>query len=252
MRPKLVFFQWKYDPQLPAFLVNHARDHVRCLEEFYDVTVINDSCDYHEVCDRYEPDIVVFESGIDNLTCQKPIVTNVKGNTNVPKVALHNADSFSGARAGFNSDIYHLGIEAIFAIATTAAEHSPDLASDIFVWPNFIRPLVFHDYGERKGIPVLLTGNRTRHSIHGDRRYSEFCQSISPHSTLHTRDMNQGHRSFRFCSVSESSARTINAASIVPACGTIARNRSKTLRNPRLSIVFSSRKDCRSRGRRIC
>jgi len=221
MRPKLVFFQWKYDPQLPAFLLNHARDHVRCLEKFFDVTVINESSDYHEVCDRYEPDIVVFESGLDNLTCQKPIVTNVKGNTDVPKVALHNGDSFSGARAGFNSDIYHLGIEAIFAIATTAAEHNPDLASDIFVWPNFIDPLVFHDYGERKSIPVLLTGNRTtfypwRQKVF--RLLSEHFPSLySPHPGYES-----GSSLVRFM-VGENYARTINAASIVPACGTIAR-----------------------------
>jgi tetratricopeptide (TPR) repeat protein len=221
MRPKLVFFQWKYDPQLPAFLLNHARDHVRCLENFFDVTVINDSCDYHEVCDRYEPDIVVFESGLDNITCQKPIVTNVKGNTNVPKVALHNADSFSGARAGFNSDIFHLGIEAIFAIATTAAEHNPELANDIFAWPNFIDPAVFHDYGERKDIPVLLTGNRTtfypwRQKVF--RLLSEHFPSLySPHPGYES-----GSSLVQFM-VGENYARTINSASLVPACGTIAR-----------------------------
>jgi len=36
-KPRLVFFQYTHDG-LPEFLVQHARDHVDCLSEFFDTT----------------------------------------------------------------------------------------------------------------------------------------------------------------------------------------------------------------------
>jgi hypothetical protein len=219
-KPKLIFFQWKYDPNLPAFLLNHAHDHVKGLSHFFDVTVINENCDYQEVCDRYRPDMTLFEAGLDNLTCRKPVITNTHTHPHIPKAALHNADAFSGARAGFLSDLHHWGVETVFAIAATAAEHTPDISANIIVWPNFIDPDVYRDYGERKSIPVLLTGNRTtfypwRQKVF--RQVSEYFPSLqSPHPGYEA-----GSSLITFM-VGENYARTLNASSIVPSCGTVA------------------------------
>ncbi len=62
-KPKLAFFAFRYDNRLPEFIVTHHREHVRCLSEFFEVTVVNQDCDYREICDKYTPDIAVFESG---------------------------------------------------------------------------------------------------------------------------------------------------------------------------------------------
>jgi hypothetical protein len=90
-KPALVFFQYRYDDSLPDFLLNHIRDHVRCLSEFFDVTVINEDCDYQEVCDKYQPDLALFESGVNHLTCRRLKITNIRACPAVPKVGLHNA-----------------------------------------------------------------------------------------------------------------------------------------------------------------
>jgi hypothetical protein len=55
----------------------------------------------------------------------------------------------------------HLGIETYFAIATTAAENTPAISDSLFIWPNFVDPEVYRDYGLWKSIPVLFTGNNT-------------------------------------------------------------------------------------------
>src|SRR5581483_4731263 len=159
-KPKLVFFQFKYDPSLPAFLSLHAREHAKCLSHFFDVTVINQDCDYLEICDRYTPDLVMFESGVPFASCRKPKIKNVRSNTQIPKAALLNADPFGEGRAGFLADIDHCGIETVFSIATTAAQHMPDLAKNLFIWPNFVDAEVYHDYGQEKTVPVLFTGNK--------------------------------------------------------------------------------------------
>jgi hypothetical protein len=41
VKPKLVYFQYQYDPALPALLLTHGREHVDCLTASFDVTVVN-------------------------------------------------------------------------------------------------------------------------------------------------------------------------------------------------------------------
>ena len=160
-KPRLVYFQYKYDEQLPPFVLIHKDEHVKCLSEFFDVTVIHHDCDYQQICNQYEPDLTLFESGVPYLPSRRPRITNGRAYQHIPKIGLLHSDAFSEQRAGFLSDMDHLGIETFFAIATTAAEHTPAIAERLFVWPNFVDADVYHDYGQWKNIPVLFTGNQS-------------------------------------------------------------------------------------------
>ena len=220
-KPKLVFFQNRYDERLPQFLLIHKKDHVKCLSQFFEVTVIHEDCDYQKVCDTYQPDLVLFESGVNHVTCRRPHISNVNSCPKIPKLGLHNADAFCNARAGFLSDMDHWGIDTFFSIATTAAEHTPEIAENLFIWPNFVDPEIYHDYGEWKSIPVLLTGNTTapypwRRKI--GRLIAERYPAMNcPHPGY------EANRAVVQFMIGEHYARTINASSIVPACGTIAK-----------------------------
>lgn len=220
-KPRLLFLQYRYDEKLPAFLLLHKQDHVKCLSRSFDVTVVSEDCDYGEVCERHHPDVVLFESGVNHVTCRRLDVANTHAHPGIPKLALHNADPFCNARAGFLSDIEHWGIDAVFAISTTAAEHTPELADLLYVWPNFVDPAIYRDYGASKSIPVLLTGNanalypwRQKISRLVSGRYPSL---LCPHPGY---DPDAAAVSFLF---GERYARTINASLTVPACGTIAR-----------------------------
>src|SRR4051794_8951498 len=134
-KPKLVFFQYKYDERLPQFLLIHKHEHVKCLAHFFDVSVIARDCDYAQVCDEYQPDLALFESGVNHATCRKLQIRNVHARPNVLKAGLHHGDGFCNARAGFLADMEDWGIETFFSIATTAAEHTPEIADRLFTWP---------------------------------------------------------------------------------------------------------------------
>jgi tetratricopeptide (TPR) repeat protein len=220
-KPVLLFFQYKYDERLPPFLLIHKQEHVKCLEEFFKVIVVQEDCDFIEVCDRYQPDIALFESGVSHSTCKRLRITNVRGSSEVPKVALHHADAFCNAREGFISDIDHWGISTVFAISTTAGEHTPELASDLFYWPVFVDADVIRDYAAWKSIPVLATGNSSqfypwRQAVFPlvSNRYPTL---VCPHPGY---DPKPG---FNQTLVGERYARTLNAAWCVPACGTVAK-----------------------------
>lgn len=220
-KPKLVFFQFRYDKHLPEFLITHKLEHVKCLSEFFDVTVIHEDCDYLQICETYQPELTLFESGVNHETCQRLKIKNIHACPEIPKLGLHHADSFCNARAGFLSDMDHWGIDTFFAISTTAAEHTPEIADNLFIWPVFVDADIFRDYGVWKSIPVLFTGNKNAFypwrkkiiKVVSEHYPSLICPhpGYSPGSTL------------AHIMVGETYARTINSSWFVPACGSVAK-----------------------------
>lgn len=223
-KPKLLFFQYRHSRELPAFLVMHRLQQVKCLSEFFEVFVIQDDCDYRRVCDQYEPDLALFEmlSGAELLNTRRPEVANSRTCRDIPKLAFFNADAWCDARAGFLSDMEHMGIDTAFSICTTAAEHTPELADKLFVWPNFIDPDVYRDYGQAKVIPAFFTGAMS--TLYPWRRKIEkivadhYPALRSPHHG-YLRHPRAGQMMY-----GETYARAINASWFVPTCGTVARD----------------------------
>jgi hypothetical protein len=217
-KPRLVFFQWRHEG-LPKFLQLHLQLHVKCLSEFFDVILINESCDYRQVCDKYQPDLTLFESGYRSSISQKITIKNTSAYPEIPKLGLHNGDSWCDCRVGFISDMEHWGIETFFSICTTMADHTLELAQNLFVWPNFIDSDVYKDYGQAKIVPVLFNGYINalypwRQKIY-DIVSKCYPSLIFPHLGYENHSPMMIH--------GEQYARTINASWFVPACGTLAK-----------------------------
>jgi hypothetical protein len=220
-KPKLVFFQYRYDNGLPEFLLAHKREHAACLSLHFDLVLIQENCDYREICDLHQPDMALFESGVNLFTCKKPIVRNVKSNDTIPKVGLLNADAWCETRSGSLSEMDSLGIDTLFSISTTIPEHLSSITSDLFVWPNFIDPAIYRDYGESKLIPVLLSGATAEQYPWRRRIYKLAAEHYPvlwcPHRGYLSRSSN------KTVLHGVDYARTINAAEVAPVCGTVAR-----------------------------
>ena len=220
-KPRLVFFSYKYDERLPDFLLIHHREHIRCISETFDIIVIDHPCDYQQICDRHQPDLTLFETGLNILSCQRPAITNLKACPQVPRLGFINADAWCETRTGTLSDIDQWRLDALFSISVTAAEHAPEMADRLFVLPNFVDPHVYRDYGESKIIPILLAGAKGPQYPWRRRVYklvSEHYPSMScPHGGYLARsDAGQVMYGERY-------ARTINASFMAPTCGTIAK-----------------------------
>jgi hypothetical protein len=222
-KPKLVFFAYRYRKDLPEFLLIHKREHVKCLSEFFEVTVVDYDCDYQQVCDQYHPDVTLFESArnVSFAYCRKPRITNVRACSQIPKLGFLYADSFSEGRAGFFSDMDHWGIDTFFSNAITAAEHIPEISNHLFTWPNFADSETYRDYGLWKNIPVLFTGNtnslypwRTRILELVSRHYPSL---VCPHPGF------APQRAMTYAVSGEAYARLLNASWFVPACGSVAK-----------------------------
>ena len=220
-RPRLVFFKYKWSSGLPDFLLTHTREHVDCLSRFFEVFVVDEDCDYQQVCDKYEPDLALFESGINISTCHRIKIANVQRHAHVPKLGFFNADAWCETRAGILSEMDHWQIDTFFSIAVTAGEHIPEISSKLFVWPNGVDAGVYHDYCQPKLIPILLSG-ATGPQYPWRRRVFELVSKHYPSLTC----PHHGYTSRAGIAQvlhGEAYARTLNASVFSPACGTLAK-----------------------------
>jgi len=220
-KPKLVFFQWDHQPNANAagYLLLHMQQQVKCLSTHFDVVVVNRDCDYAEICERYEPDLTLFESGYRSHGSRRIGIANTNTHIGVPKLGLHNADPWCDRRSGFLSDMEQWGIETYFSIATLAPEYMPELKDNLFIWPNFIDPEVYQDYHQHKIIPVTLTGQVNglypwRQKVFPIIRDRYPCL-VSPQHTYESKLASQ-------LLSGEAYARALNASLVVPTCGTMA------------------------------
>lgn len=220
-KPRLVFFQWDHQPNVKAagYLLLHMQQQVKCLATHFDVVVINRDCDYAEICDRHEPDLTLFESGYRSHGSRRIKVTNTNSHIEVPKLGLHNADPWCDRRTGFLSDMEQWNIDTYFSIGTMTPEYMPEPKENLFVWPNFIDPDVYHDYRQHKIIPVTLTGQVNglypwRQKVFPIIRDRYPCL-VSPQHTYESKLASQ-------LLSGEAYARALSASLVVPTCGTMA------------------------------
>lgn len=218
-KPKLLFFQWRNEGAAEFYLL-HKQHHVKCLSEFFEVIVISTECDYQQVCDQYQPDVSLFESGIAAGFSARRI-KNTFAYPEIPKLGLYNGDPFCGFHSAFLSDMDHWGIETFFSICINLAEYIPGIADNLFVWPNFIDADIYQDYGVPKIIPILISGKQSQlypwrqkiDKIISQSHPSLICPHMGYDKNRATSRMTHG----------EQYARMINAAWFAPACGTMAK-----------------------------
>ncbi len=218
-KPRLIFFRSSQEG-LPFFIQLHLKEQVRCLSLFFDVIVIHKDCDYSEICGRHEPDLCLFESGVYERVPRRKI-HNASSRPDIPKLGFCHADAYCVTREVFLADMWTWGVESFFTSSAVMHEYMPDIAKNLFVWPNFADGELYRDYGESKLIPVLFTGSRAAHYPWRNRVDAEISQYYASFKSPHFGwfDASKTGRMV----YGESYARLLNASWAVPACGTIAR-----------------------------
>lgn len=215
-KPRLLFFRSHGD--LPAYILSQLDQHVKCLSIFFDVRLISEGGDYQELCDRFQPDLTLVESGVYGAP---PLISNRMAYPEVPKLGLLNADAYCPTRSAFLVDMERWGIETFFTISVSMPEYLPGNLDRLFVWPNFVDPQIYRDYGQPKNIPVLTIGSRAMHYPWRTRinelAAQQFPSLVCPHFGWF-----DPKKSARMV-YDEEYAKLINASCVVPTCGTVAR-----------------------------
>ena len=213
-RPTLVFFRWT-KPGLAPFLAQHLDAQTRTLGHFFRVKVIDYDCDYGQVCDEFEPALTVFESGVYSGARR---ITNTSSRHDIPKLGFLHSDAYDISRSVFLSDMARWDVDQFFTTSVVMADYTPEIADRMFVWPNAVDPLVFHDYGLPKSIPVLFTGSQERHYPWRNTMSRILAERYTTMTMPH---FGWGGGTERMV-VGEDYARMLNASTFVPACGSMA------------------------------
>lgn len=217
-KPKLAFFRLT-KPGLPGFVQQHLREQVECLALSFDVVLVTEACDYGEVCDKHEPQLALFESGV--YAGAGRMITNTSAHPEIPKLGFLNADAYCPTRSVFLSDMERWGVETFFTLSVAMAEYTPEIADRLFVWPNFADPRVYRDYRQPKNIPVLFTGSQATHYPWRSRVHSLVtpryaCLTTPHHGWFDGRAAGGMVQGVPY-------AQLLNSALVAPTCGTIAR-----------------------------
>ena len=215
-RPRLLFVRPRTET-LPAFIASHFVEQARCLEQWFDVTVVPPEGDYAALCETHRPDLAVFESG-SHLRGARTL-TNPHACPEIPKLGFLNSDAYCPTRRAFLSDMDHWGVETFFTHAVSMAEYTPEIADRLFVWPNSIDPRVYRDYGTEKNIPVLLTGSRLLVYPWRNQIMDRVSQTYPTFRTPHFGTRNRANTSRMIHG--EDYARLIGASLFAPTCGTV-------------------------------
>ena len=217
-KPRLLFLRWTKAGQ-PPFLLLQLAEHLACLRQFFEVELVDHDCDYDEVCDRFQPDLALFESGI---YAGPRSVRNVHTHPEVPKLGFLNADAFDPVRATFVADMAAWGVETFFTISVSMAEYTPEIADRLFTWPNFVDDAVHRDHDLPRTVPVLLTGSQARHypwRSAVSRVLAQYYPTLSmPH--FGWADSASMHR----MTVGEGYSRLLGSALVAPTCGSVTRD----------------------------
>ncbi len=201
---------------MAQYLRLHLDQHVACLSQFFDVTMISGDCDYGEICDTYQPDLALFESGVYVSGVERKI-SNINSNPQVLKLGFCHADAMCGSRRTFISDMADWGVDTFFTLSVSMAEYTPEIADRLYFWPNAVDTELYRDYGEQKIIPVLLAGSQApmypwRNRVF--RRVTQKYPSLTcPHFGWGTESATSR------TTYGEPYARLLNASLCAPTCG---------------------------------
>jgi hypothetical protein len=159
-KPRLLFLRPAQD-SLPDFIARHLHEQTRCLETFFDVSVVPAEGDYQALCEEHRPDLAMFESGV--YTKAPRHISNTHCFPEIPKIGFLHCDAYCPTRSVFFSDMERWGVTTFFTLSVSIAEYTPEIADRLFVWPSGFDPSLYRDYGEAKTVPVLFVGSQAPH-----------------------------------------------------------------------------------------
>lgn len=177
------------------------------------------SVDYDEVCDRHEPDLVIFESGVYSAQCE---ISNIQKHSSIPRLGFIHCDAYCRSRKRAIAHFDRWMVRHCVTTSVALAAHTPELAARLFVWPNFADDEIFRDYGTDRVLPVLLTGSQATHYPWRNQTGQTLSAHLTHARTPHFGWFGKAVQESRWMPQGEQYARLIASARIAPTCGTVA------------------------------
>ncbi len=229
-KPRLIYFRWSLE-KAPQFVQRlFHRTFIQGLSAHFDLVVVSENCDYGAVCERYRPDLALFESGNNGYQDPPLRISNTAAHPQIPKIGFLRSDPACASRTIFFGDMDRWGVETFFTYVTGAGEYTPEVRDNLFYWNFFVDTSIYRDFGLDKIIPVLFLGNSDGPQYAWRRALKQIMATRFP--TFVGNHPGWHNASAAHALYDEDFARLINAAHFAPTCGAVY----KVLVNKHLEI----------------
>lgn len=157
-RPRMLFLSGPHDHLDPIWQIGLVQPVLQLLHAHFAVDVVPGDVDYEAVVARWQPDVVLFDSGVDALGRGMSAHSRTNTHPDVPKIGLMRADFHAPMRTDIYGRMARFGVEAIFSPCFSAEGAPSTWDIPFFYIPRWLDPELFRDYAEEKSITCAMLG----------------------------------------------------------------------------------------------
>ena len=157
-RPRLLFFNGPFDYLGERLIISYIEPFRRLLDQDFDVISVEGDCDFAVEVKRHAPDLVLFHGGVESPKEREVVIRNTDKFPEVPRLGWMFRDPFSPSRRNSMNRFSAWGVNQVVTDFRASDCPIPFFKDSLYL-PWWIEDEVFHDYGERKTLPITLTGS---------------------------------------------------------------------------------------------
>ena len=157
-KPRLLYFNGPWDYLGDRIIAAYIEPFRRLLDQDFEVVSIEGDADFAQEVERHRPEMVLFHSGTESRLEKEVTITHTSAYREIPRAGYIYRDPMSPSRTAAMNRLRDWGVQQIFTCFRPSDSPIPFFEDTIYL-PWWVDDRVFRDYGEKKTIPISLTGS---------------------------------------------------------------------------------------------
>ncbi|MEO6004647.1 MAG: glycosyltransferase [Opitutus sp.] len=220
VRPRLLYFNGPWDYLGDRMRKSYIDPFHALLAQDFEMISVEGNRDFRAEVELHRPEVVLFHTGCEAPQEPEVVITNTDAYPELPRMGYIYRDPFSPSRMMAMNRLNHWGVDQTFTCFRPSDAPIP-FFENTFYLPWWIDDTLFGDYGERKTLPVTLTGSGWLNKCIYTWRNEIFCGLVPRFPIFHAPSL--GNRQTNHDYVGEKYARLLNRSHFSAGCGTLSR-----------------------------
>ncbi|MBL9186263.1 MAG: glycosyltransferase [Opitutaceae bacterium] len=219
-RPRLLYFNGPFDYLGERLIISYIEPFRRLLDQDFEVVSVEGDRDFAVEVKRHAPDLVLFHGGVESPKEREVTIRNTDKFPEIPRLGWMFRDPFSPSRRNSMNRFREWGVNQVVADFRASDCPIPFFKDSLYL-PWWIEDEVFRDYGEKKTLPITLTGSGWLQRQFYDWRLPIFLKLAEKLPLYHVPAFETHIKNDAY--VGEPYARLLNRSHFSAGCGTVSR-----------------------------
>ncbi|MBL9202596.1 MAG: glycosyltransferase [Opitutaceae bacterium] len=220
LRPRLLFFNGPFDYLGERLILSYIEPFRRLLDQDFDVVSVEGDRDFAAEVKKHGPDLVLFHGGVESPKEPEVTIRNTDKFPDLPRLGWMFRDPFSPSRRNSMNRFAAWGVHQVVTDFRASDCPIPFFRDSLYL-PWWIEAETFCDYGEKKTLPITLTGSGWLVRQFYAWRLPVFLKIAEKLPCYHVPAFETHIKNDAY--VGESYARLLNRSHFSGGCGTVAR-----------------------------